>query len=191
MSASTDWLPGPWKIAAWPDHRRSFQDEPDRATPPPGRGNVFSGNATGIAIPGHDRGNLIEELHRDEDRTGTALVGNTGVGVSIDHTPNVMVGGNVAGGRNIISGNLAAGVSVTGPTGGGGFASGSNAGVKIVGNFISTNTSGANPLEGNLGPGVYIDAPSNGRTGGTAGAFRATRSPLTTPALWSAWTRRA
>ena len=132
-----------------------------------GAGNVFSGNATGIAFTGAAGGDTIQGNFIGTDRTGTASVGNTGAGISIDHTPNVMVGGNVAGARNIISGNLAAGVSVTGPTGGGGFASGST-GVKIVGNFIGTDASGASPL-GNLGPGVYVDAPSVA-VGGTAGA---------------------
>ncbi len=91
------------------------------------------------------------------DLTGTFALGNGTFGVAVDNTPDVIIGGTGAGDRNIISGNVAAGVGlVAGATG-----------ELVEGNFVGTDVTGTNPL-GN-GTGVLIDGGSaNNTIGGTA-----------------------
>src|SRR5207248_10443461 len=86
-----------------------------------GAGNLISANGTGIQIaPGartaiQIQGNLI-----GTDVNGTADLGNTGNGVSINDSAfaaNVTIGGTDPAARNVISGNDGVGIELRGVTG--------------------------------------------------------------------------
>jgi hypothetical protein len=104
-----------------------------------GSGNVISGNANnGIRVEGSNntiQGNLI-----GLNAAGTAAIANLFSGIRLHTGTNNLVGGTVAGARNVISGNVGQGIVV---------ASASNT---IQGNYIGTNAAGtasvANTLNG-------------------------------------------
>jgi hypothetical protein len=135
----------------------------------PGAGNVITGNqlhgvflsgssATGNSVQGNVIG-LDANASRSVD-TGGRPLGNIGNGILLNDAPGNMVGGTVAGARNVISGNLAAGVQLfdTGAT--------SN---QVEGNSIGTNSAGTASL-GNQGDGILVNfAPAN-TIGGTSAA---------------------
>jgi hypothetical protein len=120
----------------------------------PGSGNVISGNSiVGLAIFGTY--NLVQGNFIGTDYTGTSALGNT-MGVGLPGAHNT-IGGTDPEDRNVISGNLAFGISIS-------------AGDNLVqGNFIGTDLTGMQPL-GN-GIGLSIDFGSNSTIGGaTPGA---------------------
>ena len=78
----------------------------------------------------------------------------------IDDTAGVIVGGTVAGARNIISANPSAGIGLYG----------GSTGALVQGNFIGTDQTRANPL-GN-GNGIQIDGGSGNNTNGGSVAAR-------------------
>jgi hypothetical protein len=102
-----------------------------------GAGNLISGNQRGVYLlsPGNTiQGNLI-----GTDATGTKSIGNgTGIDAGV---ANTVVGGTIAGARNIISGNTGGGVAIGG------------AGSLLQGNFIGTDITGTACL-GNGGTGA-------------------------------------
>src|SRR4029077_1204525 len=85
------------------------------------------------------------------DRTGTAdnrdKLANK-VGVEILSSPNNVVGGNTADDRNIISGNLEAGVFLS---------STKSKGNKIQGNYIGTDVTGAQKRPNQTGVVLQLD----------------------------------
>jgi titin len=130
-----------------------------------GQGNLISGNGEfGIIIvdPGSND-NLIQGNLIGTDVTGGADLGNTAVGVVIGAgASDNVVGGTVAGARNLISGNDSAGVHIDtiGTTGN-----------VVQGNYIGTDITGTVAL-GNVFEGVSVrGGSSNNVIGGTvAGA---------------------
>jgi hypothetical protein len=114
----------------------------------PGTGNLISGNVRGVFItaPGNTvQGNLI-----GTDITGTKRVRNI---IGVESTgENTLIGGLLPGARNIISGNGADGVEISGK------------GSKVQGNFIGTDITGTLAL-GNGTGGVTAD--NNVLIGGT------------------------
>ena len=125
----------------------------------PGARNVISGNmAQGVKIGGSFnlvRGNLI-----GTDASGTLDLGNSGSGVFISGASGNIIGGTVAGARNLISGNDNAGVSLTN----------GSMGSTVLGNFIGTDVTGTFAV-GNRYDGVEVEnAPNNLIGGTTAGA---------------------
>ena len=97
--------------------------------------NGFSGDAIVISSAGNTiEGNLI-----GTDPSGTLARPNTGNGIRITGSSNV-VGGTTAGARNFIAGNVGDGVLVSGA---------SAAGNRILGNYIGSNASagGMEPFE--------------------------------------------
>ncbi len=114
----------------------------------PGTGNLISGNVRGVFItaPGNTvQGNLI-----GTDISGTKRVRN---GTGVESTgENTLIGGLLPGARNIISGNGADGVEISGN------------GSKVQGNFIGTDITGTLAL-GNGTGGVRAD--NNVLIGGT------------------------
>ena len=130
--------------------------------------------------------NIIEGNFIGTDLTGALARGNTGAGVFTSGRANT-IGGTTAAARNVISGNIRAGVQI---------ANSSNPGGGIIeGNFIGTNAAGTgalpngsssfsisggvyvnngdmligsatagagNVISGNIGEGVIIDALSSG-----------------------------
>ncbi len=100
----------------------------------PAARNVISGNNTGgILLSGAGAvNNRVEGNFIGTDFTGTADLGNTGRGVSIESASTNLVGGTNAAARNVISGNNGGGVLLNGT-------SQANA---IQGNFIGTDVAG-------------------------------------------------
>ena len=125
----------------------------------PGAGNVISGNGgTGIrfTITGDNNevlGNLI-----GTDISGRSGVPNGGDGVDIAGAEQDTIGGTTSGARNVISGNVGSGISVS-------IRATNNL---IIGNFIGTDTSGLVALP-NLGDGVDLDGVSTNTIGGARG----------------------
>jgi len=112
----------------------------------PAERNLISGNiGDGVSLQ-QGTGNMVQGNLIGTDVTGTASLGNTGRGVTMNGTNN-LVGGTTAGARNILSGNNR-GVDVFGGTN-----------HTIQGNFIGTDVTGtvslSNPNVGvNLNTGV-------------------------------------
>ncbi len=104
----------------------------------PGAGNLISGhNGPGISTPG--TGTVIQGNLIGTDVNGVNKIPNfTGVSA---FGPNILVGGDTAAARNVISGNNGDGVSIRG------------AGSKVQGNYIGTDITGTLPL-GNSNVGV-------------------------------------
>jgi lectin-like protein/CARDB protein len=111
-------------------------------------GNVVSGNNgfAGVAICGNTgfcgggnlgdqtstaQGNIVQGNFIGTAANGTSFMGNNGYGVSLDGTPDVVVGGQAVSARNVIAYSGNAGVVVFGP---------GSAGNTIVRNSIHSNT---------------------------------------------------
>ena len=120
--------------------------------------NFISGNGQGVIVTGAATtstliaGNLI-----GTDVKGTAAVGNSGAGIELTGGAGTTIGGPTILARNVISGNSGDGIDVaTGVTA-----------TLILGNYVGTDQTGANPL-GNTGDGISIDAATGTTVGGTA-----------------------
>ena len=119
--------------------------------------NRFSGN--GIAITGRG-GNTIAGNWIGTDATGTSAAPNTGQGVFVQASGNV-IGGLVASDRNVISGNVKNGVHLyTTATGN-----------HVRGNYIGTNASGTVAVP-NQKCGVSIYASRGNVIGGLRASAR-------------------
>lgn len=123
-----------------------------------GARNIISGNGAGVAVGSGATLNRIEGNFIGTDITGTALLGNSGAGVSITAS-NMVVGGTTPEARNIISGNLGSGVTLDSNSGGG---------VSVQGNYIGTDVTGTHSLPNNYG--VIISSSNNTIGGVTTGA---------------------
>src|SRR5262249_29123273 len=146
----------------------------------PGAGNVISGNtgAAGVLITGPNAtGNQVLGNFIGTNVTGTAAVANTQDGVRIEAgANNNTIGGTTAAARNVISGNLAAGIQITGTSGNvvqgnylGINAAGTAALANVVGVMISQAASNViggsipgagNVISGNTNAGVYVTGAS-------------------------------
>jgi CSLREA domain-containing protein len=137
-----------------------------------GTRNVISGNdrygvlITGAFLSGggsnatsnQGLGNFI-----GTDVTGTAAVGNGWAGVSCSHGAKAnMIGGTVAGARNVISGNVGSGIDLRSFTAGGN---------QVLGNFIGTDVTGMVDL-GNVGFGVIFFVSNGDIVGGMLAGAR-------------------
>ncbi len=129
-----------------------------------GTGNLISGNnsngieimntASTLATAVRVQGNII-----GLNAAGNAALGNTLDGVHIDNSPNVQVGGSVAGAKNTISGNSGHGI----------FILGASTAAIVQGNFIGADINGVIDL-GNTLDGIRTFGASN--TIGGAGSAR-------------------
>lgn len=136
------------------------------ATPGTAGGNVVSANGfSGIGTLASSNTLVIGNIS-GLNAAGTAILGNTfnGVFFGAGGTGNVL-GGTVAGARNVISGNASGGtqgaVSIFNGT--------SN--TVVQGNYIGTDITGTLDL-GNLGSGVEVLGGLNNTIGGTTAAAR-------------------
>src|SRR5437867_10972523 len=127
-----------------------------------GAGNLISANGTGIQIaPGSGTAIQIQGNLIGTDVNGTADLGNTGDGVSINDSAfaaNITIGGTDPAARNDISGNDGDGIDLRGVTG-----------TAVQGNLIGTQIDGVSPL-GNSGQGMQIAATANNTIGGPSTA---------------------
>jgi titin len=115
-----------------------------------GARNTISGNDShGVEIVDETTtGNLVQGNHIGTNRTGSAGLGNSEDGVSIN-APSNTIGGTTAGAGNVISANTHNGVEIN-----------IRSGNLVQGNFIGTDAAGAAPL-GNLGHGLYVSTSGN------------------------------
>ncbi|HEU5236976.1 MAG TPA: hypothetical protein VFU37_07530, partial [Pyrinomonadaceae bacterium] len=123
-------------------------------------GNVISGNGRGVSLESSGTGNIVSGNFIGTNATGTGAIGNQ-EGISIGGANNT-IGGLVAGTRNIISGNVGNGITLTGNQATGNF---------IQGNYIGTNPSGTAAVA-NGSYGIRIMTCTNNLIGGTTAAAR-------------------
>jgi parallel beta-helix repeat protein len=126
--------------------------------------NVISGNKQdGILLASHgSAGNKILGNYIGTNAAGTTKIGNGLYGVEISE-PNNIVGGTVAGARNVISGNAKSGVALYKATA---------TGNVVQGNYIGTDITGTRDL-GNAGRGVdFTTYAASNVLGGTTAAAR-------------------
>ena len=110
-------------------------------------GNVSGGSSQGILISGGPAtGNRIQGNIIGADITGTVDLGNSGSGIVLDRASQTMIGGSGASDGNLISGNDAHGILISGPGADLNF---------IQGNRIGTKADGTSAL-GNSQHGVLI-----------------------------------
>ncbi len=111
--------------------------------------------------------NVISSNYIGTNASGTAAIAGQGMGIVVgDHAHGTIVGGDLPGQGNLISGNVGTGVMV-------GFEP--NVGpqdVVVAGNLIGTDASGNSAL-GNGGSGVHIaSTTTNARIGGSTSSSR-------------------
>ncbi|HEX8204100.1 MAG TPA: Ig-like domain-containing protein, partial [Isosphaeraceae bacterium] len=118
--------------------------------------NVISGNAADGVRATNAPGLVVRSNAIGTDRTGTQVLGNAGVGLTINGSAGATVGGTAAGEGNVISGNRGGGLVLSG-----------SPGTQVQGNVIGTDRAATTPL-GNGGVGVRVDASPATAIGGTA-----------------------
>jgi titin len=130
--------------------------------PDAGQGNVISGNGkSGLDLNTGAQNNTVQGNLIGTSISGTVAVANRERGITMSGATNNLVGGAIAGARNVISGNLADGIQIFD------VAARSN---RVEGNYIGVDLTGTNRL-GNGGAGIWIiNAPANQIGGSTAGA---------------------
>lgn len=137
----------------------------------PGAGNVISGNtgaglldgltSHGVLIAGVS-GNTVQGNFIGTNAAGTAAFPNsTGVGIQSGATNN-LIGGTTAAARNVISGNGAGGVTISGL---------GTTGNRVQGNYVGTNAAGDGPLP-NGQSGIVLSTASSNIIGGTGPGAR-------------------
>jgi hypothetical protein len=121
--------------------------------------NVISANReSGVYVSVSADSNIVQGNFIGTDASGSADLGNGGDGVDLLGASNT-VGGTIAGGRNIISGNALSGVLID-----------SASGNAVQGNFIGTNAAGTAALGNDLNGVTTSQAPNNTIGGPTAAA---------------------
>ena len=128
----------------------------------PGMGNVIAGNGqNGIGIDNADSGSTIQGNFIGVDALGTGALANALNGIQISDAGFSVIGGTVAGARNIISGNVQAGILLIADAGA----------TTIQGNCIGLKVDGSGVL-GNGGDGILADNSPAAMIGGTTLAAR-------------------
>jgi uncharacterized repeat protein (TIGR01451 family) len=120
--------------------------------------NLISGNmgaGINVSATATVTGTLIEGNLIGTDISGTQALGNSDFGVNVNNAPGTIVGGTVAGARNIISGNVGGGVRL-----------GPGNGSEVQGNYIGTDKTGTKAV-GNSAAGIFFGDGSNDTIGGT------------------------
>ena len=117
-------------------------------------GLVVSGfAAAGISISSNN--DLVEACYIGTNAAGSAALANTGDGIDV-YGASETIGGTTAGERNLISGNLGAGINIL-PSG---------QGTVVTGNFVGTDVSGSYAIA-NVDDGLIVYGSDN-TIGGTA-----------------------
>jgi titin len=118
--------------------------------------NVISGNhQDGIFLSTNSTRNIISGNFIGVDAAGTAGLGNSYNGISIAGTSSNTIGGEVAGARNVISGNGLYGVELYPGA----------ASNLIQGNYIGTESNGAGRVQ-NASAGIFVSGASGNMVGG-------------------------
>ncbi len=123
--------------------------------------NLISGNKVsgGIVVDKAATGSIIRGNCIGTDVTGTKAIGNGMEGFDsagiMSEAAGAMIGGTIPEARNVMSGNIGAGIRVSGlPS-------------TVQGNYIGTNSAGTAAVP-NSGPGVAVKQVSGATVGGTA-----------------------
>src|SRR5262249_19340372 len=116
--------------------------------------NVISGNRSNgmeldLPVVGSGDDNAVQGNYIGVDATGSFALANNGVGIAIQTSGN-LIGGTGAGQGNLISGNIAFGISIVLGTGN-----------TIQGNRIGTDAPGAVALPDRIGIDVVAGAHTN------------------------------
>jgi titin len=122
--------------------------------------NVISGNRNdGVLIIGADtQNNIIAGNYIGTNASGTAALANAFYGITIQNSPNNIIGGITTAARNVISGNGATGVSIR---------EASATGNKVQGNYVGTDAAGTAAVPNWNGIEIREGAKSN-RVGSNA-----------------------
>jgi titin len=124
--------------------------------------NIISANGSfgnvALGINNSGAAATVQGNYIGTDVTGTRSLGNSSNGIHISSNNNI-IGGLVAGARNVISGN-SAGIVISS-------FSGAAVGNVIQGNFIGTNAAGTGPVP-NMQQGIVVSGAVNDTIGGTA-----------------------
>jgi VCBS repeat-containing protein len=133
-------------------------------------GSLISGSATGFELVASDStikgfaifgfenhgifvnsntGSLIIGNHVGLNAAGTSAPGNGEYGIYVNDSDDLVIGGTTALSRNIISGNGAAGIRLTG---------GNTYAVSVLGNYIGTDVTGTTDLGNGLGIRIQSNA---------------------------------
>lgn len=136
------------------------------------RDNVISGNSSqGIRILGGDA-NVVAGNMVGLNAAGDAAIANGENGIALSNdAQNNTIGGNSESDRNVISGNVAAGIDI----GGGGLDESNTKDNVVKGNSIGTDVSGTAAIPNNKG--VVFKAGTNANTIGGAVAGTSCTSP--------------
>ncbi len=128
-----------------------------------GAGNAISDNGEhGVEIVGtSSTNNVVLGNVIGTNSNGASDFGNTEDGIRIGNSSGVTIGGTVAGARNVISGNDANGVFISGTS--------SATGNRVQGNFVGLDRNGTTGF-GNTESGVRVETPGNLIGGTAAGA---------------------
>ena len=116
-----------------------------------GQGNIISGNQHGIlisaggALGGSVLGNTI-----GTNASGTAALANAKLGILVENSPAVTIGGATTASRNLVSGNGLGGIAFIGSL--------TNSGT-VSGNYIGTDSAGTAAI-GNASFGVLVGSGS-------------------------------
>ena len=144
----------------------------------PGAGNLISGNA-GIGVFFLDLydapvGNLVQGNLIGTDVAGGVQLPNGSNGVQLSGGSSNTIGGTSPAARNVISGNIGAGVYVL-PG-----ALGPSTGNIVQGNYVGVDANGGGFLLGNGGLGIRIEESPSNIIGGSAagGGQRGFREPV-------------
>jgi hypothetical protein len=122
-----------------------------------------------MQVNGVATGNLVQGNFLGTDRTGTNPLGNGSDGIELDGASNI-IGGTLAGARNVISGNGFNGIAIFNPTASNNLVQGNFIGTDVTGT-VSTAVTGIVRL-GNRNDGVLIDSAPGNTIGGTGAEAR-------------------
>jgi parallel beta-helix repeat protein len=120
--------------------------------------NVLSGNiGAGISIVNGAGGNLILGNYIGLDATGATVLSNADSGIYIESSNGNTIGGQVAGSRNLISGNVKSGI----------YLSSGASNTVIQGNYVGVDASGILPAANNTSDFLGFSGITLGNANGT------------------------
>jgi CSLREA domain-containing protein len=122
--------------------------------------NVISANSTGVLISNGSTDNVVQGNYIGTDVSGMVDAAEDDLdGVTVDDSPDNLIGGSVPGAGNLISGNLN-NIRVQGEA---------STGNLIQGNFVGTDATGAAGIDF-FGPGILLAGGSGTIVGGPVGS---------------------
>ena len=125
-----------------------------------GRSTSVATRASGILISTNG-GNVVAGCYFGLNTNGVSALQNTANGITIDNSPNNVIGGTNAADRNVIGGNSQSGIQILGP---------GSTNNRVMGNLIGLSVPGTNAVA-NFNAGIFLTNVTGNVIGGTnAGA---------------------